>query len=68
MTELHERLAELEIRQAFQDDVIQTLSDELARQQRQIELLTQKIELLGQRLKEQNHEFREVPNDPPPHY
>lgn len=68
MTDLHERLADLEIRQAFQDDSLQTLSDVVARQQRQIDQLQKQLEMLGQRLQEQQHQFREVPNEPPPHY
>ncbi len=68
MSALESRLADLEIHQAFQDDTVQTLSDIIADQQQQIDKLKRQLELLDQRLQEQQSDLTEVPNDPPPHY
>lgn len=68
MSSIDERLAELEIRQAFQDDALQTLSDVIADQQKQVDLLRRELERLQARQEEQSHQFQEVPNEPPPHY
>lgn len=68
MNALESRLADLEIRQAFQDDTVQTLSDIIADQQQQIDRLKRQLERLDQRLQEQQSDLTEVPNDPPPHY
>lgn len=68
MTGLDERMAELEIRQAFQDDALQTLSDVIADQQKQIDALRRELERVQARQEEQTQQYQEVPNDPPPHY
>ncbi|MDM7858558.1 SlyX family protein [Thiopseudomonas acetoxidans] len=68
MSALESRLADLEIHQAFQDDTVQTLSDIIADQQQQIDKLKRQLELLDQRLQEQQSDLTEVPSDPPPHY
>ena len=68
MSSIDERMAELEIRQAFQDDALQTLSDVIADQQKQIDLLRRELERLQARQEEQSQQFQEVPNEPPPHY
>lgn len=68
MSSIDERMAELEIRQAFQDDALQTLSDVIAGQQKQIDLLRRELERLRLRQEEQSQQFQEVPNEPPPHY
>ena len=68
MSSIDERMAELEIRQAFQDDALQTLSDVIAGQQKQIDLLRRELERLQARQEEQSPQFQEVPNEPPPHY
>ncbi len=68
MTGLDERMAELEIRQAFQDDALQTLSDVIADQQKQIDALRRELERVQARQEEQSQQYQEVPNDPPPHY
>lgn len=68
MSMLEERMAELEIRQAFQDDAVQALSDVIADQQKQIDLLRRELERLHLRQEEQAHQYQDVPNDPPPHY
>lgn len=68
MSNLDERMAELEIRQAFQDDALQALSDVIVDQQKQIDLLKCELERLRMRQEEQAQPYQEVPNDPPPHY
>ena len=68
MSSLDERMAELEIRQAFQDDALQELSDVIVDQQKQIDLLKRELESLRSRQEEQSQQYQDVPNDPPPHY
>ena len=68
MSNLDERMAELEIRQAFQDDGLQTLSDIIADQQKQIDQLKRELERLRVRQDEQSQQYQDVPNTPPPHY
>lgn len=66
MQDMMTRMADLEIRQAFQDDTLQTLSDIIAEQQQQLEWLKRQLEQLKQQQAEQPHQ--DVPNEPPPHY
>lgn len=68
MSKLDERMAELEIRQAFQDDALQALSDVIVDQQKQIDLLKRELERLRLRQEEQSQAYQDVPNEPPPHY
>ena len=62
------RIAELEMRQAFQDDTIQTLNDVIVEQQRIFTRLEAQLEALAQRQNDLHNQFEETPNDPPPHY
>ena len=62
------RIAELEVRQAFQDDTIQALNDVIVEQQRIFTRLEAQLEALAQRQNDLHHQFEETPNDPPPHY
>ena len=62
------RIAELEMRQAFQDDTIQALNDVIVEQQRIFTRLEAQLEALAQRQNDLHHQFEETPNDPPPHY
>jgi SlyX protein len=65
------RITDLEMRLAFQDDTLSTMSDEMLRQQREIERLQAQVALL---LKRQNELVERVEMDggaseaPPPHY
>lgn len=63
-----ERISELEIRQAFQDDLLQTLSDVVADQQKQLDMLRRELELVRSRQEEQGRQYQDIPNDRPPHY
>ncbi len=62
------RIAELEMRQAFQDDTIQALNDVIVEQQRVLTRMQAQLELLAQRQNDMHSQFDEIPNDPPPHY
>ncbi|WP_336368050.1 SlyX family protein [Marinobacter sp. C2H3] len=64
------RLDDLETRIAFQEDLIQTLSDQLARQELDIRELHQAKALLHRQLKEvsSSNIRREDEETPPPHY
>jgi SlyX protein len=65
-----ERIIELEIRMAYQDDLIQALNQEVINQQKQIVRLEETCKLLNEKIKSlQNvrHDQVEV-NEKPPHY
>lgn len=62
------RIAELEMRQAFQDDTIQALNDVIVEQQRIFTRLEAQLEALAQRQNDLHNQFEDTPNDPPPHY
>ena len=62
------RIAELEMRQAFQDDTIQALNDVIVEQQRIFTRLEAQLGALAQRQNDLHNQFEETPNDPPPHY
>lgn len=67
--ELEQRLEELETRQAFQDDTVQTLSDVLYEQERQIERLQLQMQALLRRLDDLQGQVGVSEEDaPPPHY
>ncbi len=64
------RLMELETRVAFQDDALLTMSDEIARQQRDIERLQLQLAALARRQEDLAGQVGEPLGDepPPPHY
>ncbi|MBB6342084.1 SlyX protein [Pseudomonas fluvialis] len=64
------RLMELETRVAFQDDALMTMSDEIARQQRDIERLQLQLAALARRQEDLAGQVGEPLGDepPPPHY
>ncbi|MDT3720211.1 SlyX family protein [Pseudomonas oryzihabitans] len=67
---LEERIAELEVRQAFQDDTIQTLNDIIIEQQKALDRCAAQIRLLAERQAElQTAGGGGLPDEaPPPHY
>ncbi len=67
---LEERLTELEMRQAFQDDALQQLSDEMLAQSRLIERLQQQVKALAARQVELLGQLGDGGGEepPPPHY
>lgn len=65
---IEERMADLEIRQAFQDDTIQELNDVIVAQRRLLARMETQLQLLAQRQNDLHNQFDETPNEPPPHY
>ena len=67
---LEERLAELEMRLAFQDELINTLSDQVAKQEMDIRELWDAKKMLHKQLKDisPSNIRREEEEPPPPHY
>jgi SlyX protein len=66
---IEKRLAELETKLAFAEDMIDTLNQTVFRQQEQLDSLQQQLRLLHQRL--QNalpEETRNLRDEIPPHY
>ncbi|MEA1079109.1 SlyX family protein [Marinobacter qingdaonensis] len=68
--DLEARLDELETRLAFQDDLINTLSEQVARQELELRELWDAKQLLHKQLKEvsPSNIKREEEETPPPHY
>ena len=64
------RIEKLEMKAAFHEDNIDTLNNEIFDQQRKIQLLTEQVSLLVQKLKEAepNQLASEKEETPPPHY
>jgi len=67
---LEDRIADLEMRLAFQDDVINTLSEQITKQEMDIRELWEAKRLMHQQLKDvsPSHIRREEEETPPPHY
>ncbi|MBK1874205.1 MULTISPECIES: SlyX family protein [Marinobacter] len=68
--DLQNRLDELETRLAFQDDIINTLSEQLAKQEMDIRELWNAKRLLHSQIKDvsSSNIKREEEESPPPHY
>ncbi|MEW6983647.1 SlyX family protein [Colwelliaceae bacterium 6471] len=70
VTKLELQIEALESRNAFQDDIIEQLNQELAVHQAQISDLKQQLTLIANRIKDSNNhqtDKQEV-EPPPPHY
>ena len=68
---LQQRIEELEIRNAFQEETIQSLSNTIARLQQTLDLQQAQLRLLYQRLPDKadgNTEPFNPANEIPPHY
>lgn len=65
---LSERVDLLEIRLAFQDDTIETLSKTITGQWLRIDALTRQLATLSERLQEAESRVPSAVNEPPPHY
>ena len=65
-----ERIEQLEMKVAFQEDNIDTLNNEMFDQQRKIQMLSEQISQLVKKLKEAepNQLAPEKEEVPPPHY
>jgi SlyX protein len=70
MTELENRVMELEAKIAFQDDTIETLNDELRTHQQHLAKMQRQLELLAERIKEGGGSglMPQHQEPPPPHY
>lgn len=69
MKKINDRIDDLEARLAFQDDTIQALNSTIITQQKQLDLLKRKMELLIKRHNEILEQWQEVEdNSKPPHY
>ena len=62
------RLDELESRLAFQDDLIESLNEVVARQDREIALLTQRLADLATKFEDLAASAAGMGDEPPPHY
>ena len=67
---MESRLTDVEVKLAFQDDLLEALNQTVADQQRRIDLLQDEIRILYQQLKSlQPSMLAEVAEEPPPpHY
>lgn len=66
---LEDRLVDLEVKAAYADDLLDQLSDQIYRQQQQIDLLLSELRLLRERLPEAGATTpRNLRDDIPPHY
>jgi SlyX protein len=70
MTDIQEQVMSLEIKLAFQDDLVETLNQIVIGQQQQLDLLQQQVQLLYQQLKSlQPSNIADLAEEaPPPHY
>lgn len=66
----NQRIEQLEMKIAFQEDNIDTLNNEIFEQQRKVQLLTEQVALLVSKLKENepNQLASEKEEMRPPHY
>ncbi len=64
------RLTNLEVKVAFQDDLLESLNQVVAKQQRDIDLLQGEIRVLYDQLKAMQPSLISMPAEeaPPPHY
>lgn len=67
---MEERLVELEIKLAYQEDLLQELNSIVAKQQKQMSRLEETLLVLYERLKSlpAAAELTQTDNQPPPHY
>lgn len=64
-----DRLMDLEVKAAYAEDQLDQLSDQIYRQQQQIDLLLHELRLLRERLPESGSPVpRSLRDDIPPHY
>lgn len=69
MTDVEQKLIDLEERVAFQEDTINKLDDAMADQQKQLLDLTRQVQLLAEQLRKVEQGLPEAPQDEkPPHY
>ena len=64
------KLVDIETQLAYQDDIIQSLSDTIYQQQKDIDLLKKQVQILVKRLQDamDNRTESGLSNEKPPHY
>lgn len=66
---MEDRLIDLEVKASYADDLLEQLSDQIYRQQQQIDLLLHELRLLRERMPESGSTApRNLRDDIPPHY
>ena len=66
---LEDRLIDLEVKASYADDLLEQLSDQIYRQQQQIDLLLHELRLLRERMPEAGSGApRNLRDEIPPHY
>jgi len=66
---IEERLVNLEVKAAYADDLLDQLSDQIYRQQQQMDLLLHELRLMRERLPESGTAApRNLRDEIPPHY
>ncbi|ASD65761.1 MULTISPECIES: SlyX family protein [Pseudoalteromonas] len=70
MNEIENRITELEAKLAFQEDTIETLNEELKAHQQRLAKMQRQIELLAEKMKEGRDPglMPQHQEPPPPHY
>ncbi|MCO7199927.1 SlyX family protein [Pseudoalteromonas sp. OANN1] len=70
MNEIENRITELEAKLAFQEDTIETLNEELKAHQQRLAKMQRQIELLAEKMKEGRDPglIPQHQEPPPPHY
>ncbi|GEK10587.1 SlyX family protein [Pseudoalteromonas sp. McH1-7] len=70
MNEIDNRITELEAKLAFQEDTIETLNEELKAHQQRLAKMQRQIELLAEKMKEGRDPglMPQHQEPPPPHY
>jgi SlyX protein len=67
--DLEARITELEIKLGFMDDLVETLNDQMARQQQMIELLQRELLRVSDQVQDGGAPaFRSLRDELPPHY
>lgn len=67
--QMDERIINLEMKLAFQEDLLSQLNESLVSQQKEIDYLTGKTEILSEKIKElEEKDSVDRPNRKPPHY
>ena len=69
-SKLEDRLIDLEVKASYADDLLEQLSDQIDRQQQQIDLLLHELRLLRERMPEAGSTGapRNLRDELPPHY
>ncbi|MCP3922137.1 MAG: SlyX family protein [Desulfobacterales bacterium] len=65
---MEDRIMDLETKMAYQDTTIKELSDVIYEQQKTIDTLNEKIDLLLDRYRDISKSIGEVRDEKPPHY